>query len=161
MVIPNFSAVLPGETKVKLKGELFSDKGALTYNFDNELTSVDASKFMSWLGYELPMVADATYKRATSIKMEGNLKTVKIAPIDLILDKTAVKGEIGIIRGPRKSLFMNLNADSINFDNYIKSLPKEEAAKSFAERMNYKFKQLGFLNDYDVRGSLNLGFRYL
>ncbi len=158
--IRELSGVLPGETKFKLSGDVFSDEEKLTYNLKTELSANDLQKFASWLGYDIEPVAPSTYRRAeVKTSVAGNLKNIKISPLDVTLDKTVVSGEVGIIRGERPQIYAALNSDSINFDNYVKGLPEEYRDKPEKEKMAYRFAQLARLNDWDVdfRGGLDLG----
>lgn len=158
--IRNLSASLPGDTEFKLSGDVFSDNDVLTYSLDLEYTTNDLQKLLAWLGYEVNPITQATYKRsAGDATVEGTLKTVKIAPFDVSIDKSAFSGSLGIIIGERMNAFMEVQADSVNFDNYIPSLPDTEKEKSMTDRINYRISKLGFLNDFDFRliGSLGLG----
>ena len=51
------------------------------------------------------------------------------------------------------------DADSINFDNYVAPLPKEIAAKTWQDRLVYRFGKLAFSKEADVqfRTSLKMG----
>ena len=158
--IRNLSASLPGDTEFKLKGDVFSDKDVLTYSVQPEYTTNDLQKLLAWLGYEVTPVTQATYKRsAGDATVEGTLKTVRIAPFNLSIDKSVFGGSLGIITGERINAFLAISADSVNFDNYIPALPETEKEKSLPDRINYRFSKLGFLNDFDFRimGSLGLG----
>ncbi len=156
--LQSLNAVLPGDTDLKLKGSVYAVNEALTYNFETAASTADATKFLAWLGFDVPKINDATYKRGSvSFKLDGNLKTIKISPLEVFLDKTSLKGEAGIIRGNRNNVFLSLESDAVNFDNYVQVLPQEEQQKSFAERMEYRFKKLAVLNDFDMRANIKLG----
>lgn len=155
--IKNFTATLPGDSTVSLKGDAFSVNDELTYALETNLTTNDFQKFSSWLGLKIDPVAQATYKRAIATALvSGNLKNIKISPFDVTLDKMALKGSMGIVRDVRPAVYLSLSADSINFDNYIAPLPEEEAKKDFAARMAYRFGKLKWLNDTDVNLNLKL-----
>lgn len=158
--IRNLSMSLPGDTEFKLSGDVFSDDDVLTYSLQPEYTTNDLQKLLGWLGYDIQPITQATYKRsAGDATVEGTLKTVKIAPFDLSIDKSVFNGSLGIITGERLNAFLEVKADSVNFDNYISALPDTEKAKTLADRINYRISKLGFLNDFDFRliGSLGLG----
>ena len=160
LTIRNLSATLPGETEFKVSGDVFSSDDELTYSLQPEYTTNDLQKLLGWLGYQVHQVTPATYKRSTGeATVEGTLKTVKISPYTLSVDKSSFTGNMGIITGERPNVFWEVNADNINFDNYIPPLPAEVQESTFAERINYRFSQLGFLNDFDLRffGKINLG----
>lgn len=159
-IIRNLSATLPGETDFKTTGDIFSADDVLTYTFNPEYTTNDLQRLLAWLGYRVDQITPATYKRSSgNASLEGTLKTVKLAPFEFSIDKSSFNGSLGVITGERNNIFLEIDGDNINFDNYIKPLPKEEMQKSFAERMNYRFGSLGFLNDMDIRvvGKLGLG----
>ena len=158
--IRNLSVSLPGDTQFSVSGEVFSDEDVFTYSLEPEYTTNDLQKLLAWLGYEINPITQATYKRsAGDATVEGTLKTIKIAPFNLTIDKSVFSGSLGIIAGERMNAFLDVQADSVNFDNYIPSLPEEEQKKSLADKINYRFSKLGFLNDFDFRlmGNLGLG----
>ena len=158
--IRELSGILPGETKFKLSGDVFSSEEKLTYNLKTELSANDLQKFAAWLEYDIQPVAPSTYRRAeVKTSVVGNLKNIKISPLDLTIDKTVLSGEVGIVRGERPQIYAALNSDSINFDNYIKGLPEEYQNKPEKEKMAYRFAQLSDLNNWDIdfRGGLDLG----
>lgn len=160
LTFKNLTATLTGDTSVNVTGDVFSNNDELTYNLKTSYNTTDLQKVAKWLGYNLEQVSPSTFKRSVAnATLEGTLKTVKIAPFDITLDKSSVNGEIGIITGARNNIYMNVSSDNINFDNYIKPLPKEELQKPFSERMAYRFKNLGFLNDAEIMliAKLNLG----
>ena len=82
--------------------------------------------------------------------MEGQTEMIKIAPFDLTLDKSVVSGKIGIVRDDKTRWFVIADADSINFDNMRSPLPKEIAAKTWQDRLVYRFGKLAFLKEADV-----------
>ena len=158
--IRNLSVSLPGDTQFSVSGEVFSDEDVFTYSLEPEYTTNDLQKLLAWLGYEINPITQATYKRsAGDATVEGTLKTIKIAPFNLTIDKSVFSGSLGIIASERMNAFLDVQADSVNFDNYIPSLPEEEQKKSLADKINYRFSKLGFLNDFDFRlmGNLGLG----
>ena len=75
---------------------------------------------------------------------------MQVSPYKVVLDNTTFNGDAGIVFGERKDVMLNVKANTLNFDNYIKSIPEEIRAKSFTERMNYRFSKLGVLNDFDM-----------
>lgn len=160
LTLRNLSATLPGETEFKVTGDVFADNDELTYSLQPEYTTNDLQKLLGWLGYQVNQVTQATYKRSTGdATVEGTLKTVKISPYEISVDKSSFSGNMGIITGERPNVFLEVNADSVNFDNYIPPLPAEEQGGTLAEKINRRFARLGFLNDFDMRlfGKIGLG----
>lgn len=160
LTLRNLSATLPGETEFKVTGDVFADNDELTYSLQPEYTTNDLQKLLGWLGYQVNQVTQATYKRSTGdATVEGTLKTVKVSPYEISVDKSSFSGNMGIITGERPNVFLEVNADSVNFDNYIPPLPAEEQGGTLAEKINRRFARLGFLNDFDMRlfGKIGLG----
>lgn len=158
--IRELSGVLPGDTSASIKGDIFSAADILTYNLDASASSGDLQKLLAWLGVEIEPVVPSTYRRASgSANLSGTLRHIKIAPLDVTIDKTVLKGEMGIIQDTRPQYYLNVSSDSINFDNYIERMPKEELDKPLIERMGYRFKKLDFLNNVDLilKAKLDLG----
>ena len=158
--VQNLSATMPGEASAKIAGEVFSVEKKMTYNFNLTSSMSDFGKFVKWLELGIEPVVQGTYKKASfSATVEGTTNTIKIAPFDLILDKTAINGKIGIVRNDKTRWFVIADGDNINFDNYIAPLPVEVSGKSWRERLQYRFGKLAFLKDTDVqfRASLDAG----
>ena len=149
----NVTAVLPGDTDFKLKGDLSSLDDQPFYNLELSFSSVDFSKLLSWFGYTPEVVVPSTYRKAEGgAKISGSVDKIFISPYSLTLDKSSFAGEAGLkLGGARKDMMLTINGDSVNFDNYIAEMPVEEKAKSWLERMKYRFNKLGFLNDFDMQ----------
>ena len=157
IVINNFTARLPGETDISLSGSVFEKDALLHYGFNTTFTTDNFADAAAWLGYTLEAPVQGVYRKARgSIKCDGNMQKVQISPIEITLDKTTFRGDIGLINGERLSMLLLARADSINFDNYVKPLPEEVANKNFAERMAYRFSKLGWLKNLDMEMMLDL-----
>jgi hypothetical protein len=158
VMINSVGAILPGETSFTSKGKIFAHDDVLTYNFETSTNSVDAFKMFQWLGYEIPTVNQFTYRGVElTTSVSGNLKNIKISPLNLKIDKSIIDGEIGIARGERANVLMNLNIDSINFDNYLEKAPANISSKGMEEEFIYWFNKLSFLNDVDMHFDSTLG----
>lgn len=160
LTIRELSGILPGETTVSLKGDIFSIEELLTYNLAANASTSDLQKLLAWLGIEIEPIAPSTYRRATgTADISGTMHNIKISPLNVTIDKTVLKGEMGVVQDMRPQYYLDLSSDSVNFDNYIPALPKEELDKPFTERMAYRFKNLDFLNNVDLilRAKLDLG----
>jgi len=150
--VNNLSAVLPGDTDIKLKGALYAADEEPFYNVDASFNSDDFLKTLNWLNIHPVVSVASTYRKAVgNAKLTGTLRRIQISPFNLTMDKSSFSGEAGIKLDSRPDIMLILNADTINFDNYIVSLPKEEREKSWAQRMQYRFSKLGFLNDVDLQ----------
>ncbi len=159
--VNTLTATLPGDTDLKLKGELTTLDGEPFYNMDVSFNSSDFLQTLEWLKIKPDVSVASTYRKAVgSAKLSGTFNKIQLSPFSLTMDKSSLSGEAGVkLNGPRMDALLVLNADMINFDNYISQLPKEEAEKNWAQRMQYRFSKLGFLNDFDMQitAKLDLG----
>ena len=151
VTVDNFSIVLPGNTELKLKGNIYSNDGELYYNADVRAASNDLSQTLDWLEINPKANAVSVYKKMLAdMKIAGSFDKLQISPYKVTMDKSTLTGEAGVILGDRMDIMLVVNADTINFDNYISSIPEEEKAKNWFERMVYRFGKLGILNDFDL-----------
>lgn len=155
--IRDLSGVLPGDTALGIKGNIYSDLGHLSYNLDTNLKTDEFLQTLKWLDIKPNISSDTMLRRISlNAKVGGNFQKIGINPFEVSIDKSSVKGEIGIIRAERNSLYLNVMSDMINFDNYFQPMPKEIAQQDFESRMNYRMTQLAFLNDFDAEMELKL-----
>ena len=128
---------------------------------DVSFNSSDFLQTLEWLKIKPDVSVASTYRKAVgSAKLSGTFNKIQLSPFSLTMDKSSLSGEAGVkLNGPRMDALLVLNADMINFDNYISQLPKEEAEKNWAQRMQYRFSKRGFLNDFDMQitAKLDLG----
>ncbi len=157
LTINNMAAVLPGDTDVKIKGSLSAVDDEPFYNIETSFNSSDFLKTLNWLNIKPVVSVASTYRKAVgNARLAGTLNKIQISPFSLTMDKSSLSGEAGIKLGERPDVMLVLNADMINFDNYIVPLPKEEADKNWAQRMQYRFARLGKLNDFDMQLTAHL-----
>ncbi len=151
--VNHISAVLPGNTEVRVKGDLAELDMQPFYNADVTFKSDDFAKFLEWIGYAPDMIVPSTYKKANgNIKLSGSPGKIYVSPFSITLDKTSFSGEAGIkLDGPRKDMMISVTGDSVNFDNYVPQIPVEEQEKTWWNRMKYRFEKLSFLNDFDMQ----------
>lgn len=158
IVINQIGAILPGETSFTAKGKVFALEDILTYNTDVAVNSIDALRMFQWLGYDIPTLNQFTYRGLEfTTNISGNMKNIKISPLNLKLDKTLIEGDIGVLRAERPNLLVDLSVDSVNFDNYLEQLPNSVAEKGFEEQIKYWFEKIGFLKNFDMQFDTTLG----
>ncbi len=151
LLVKNSSIVLPGNTTVDIDGELFSADDKLFYKADVAANTDNLIQTLKWLKLELPQPSPSVYKNmALNAKISGTVDRMQLSPFKLVLDKTTVNGEAGIVFEGKKDIMLTAQADTINFDNYISALPEEEKNKSWLERVEYRFGKLSTLNDIDL-----------
>lgn len=149
--LDDFSVILPGETVVKLKGMLYPYDETVYYQAETAISANDLMKTLKWLEIEPKANAASVYKKMlATAKLTGNFDRVQVSPYKVTIDKSTFSGEATYVSGDRKDLMLVVQADTINFDNYISSLPEEEKSKSWTERMAYRFKKLEVLNEFDM-----------
>lgn len=149
--IKELSGLLPGDTEMTVNGDIFESEKVLSYAFNIKTQSQDFYKFMEMFNIQPKTYAQATYRNATAeLGVSGNLNQIKIAPFKFQMDKTTSEGIIGIVRNDRNNLFISLNTDSINFDNYLPKLSPEEQKLPLTEKIKLELNKLKFLNNYDI-----------
>ena len=151
LTIDDLSVVLPGDTSLKLKGSVYPYDDEVYYQAEASVSANDLMRTLRWLNMEPKANAASVYKKMlATAKIAGNFDKLQISPYKITLDKSTLSGEAGVVLGARKDIMLVVSADTINFDNYISSLPEEEKSKSWAERMAYRFSKLSVLNDFDM-----------
>jgi len=143
--------LLPGNTDLSTSGNIFVVNDLLNYKGNVDVRTENLSQTLKWLNIEPKQVTPTVYKNMIlSAQFSGNIDRFQIAPFKITLDKSTVTGEAGIVLGDKKDIMVTAQADSINFDNYISSLPDEIKQKSWLERILYRFQKTDFLNNIDL-----------
>lgn len=158
--IRDLNAVLPGDAVTSVKGDIYSDLGYFTFNLAANFKTDEFLQTLKWLEIQPETNLDTVLRRVSATAdIAGNYNKISISPFELTIDKSTIKGMAGIINDEKFNLYLDASSDMVNFDNYVKPLPKELADKGFSERMNYRFGKLGFLNDAyaELRLRLDLG----
>ena len=151
LLLDNLSVLLPGNAQLVMKGNVYSYNDEVYYQSDISLNTNELMRLLKWINMEPKATAASVYKKMLlTAKISGNFDKLQISPYKIVLDNTTFNGDAGLVFGERKDIMINVSANSLNFDNYINSLPNEIKAKSFAERLNYRFSKLGVLNDFDM-----------
>ena len=155
--IKNLSGILPGETDISCKGEVFPKDKALSYDIKIQSVSQDFLKFLEFIGHKPKVYAQSTYRTSrSSLELSGTLSQIKIAVLNFSLDKTELSGILGIKRGRRNAYFAALQSENINFDNYMPPLTSEEQKLPPFEQAKLALNKLKFLNDVDMHTELSL-----
>lgn len=160
LVLRESKAEMLVDTNISIDGSLLAEEDQPNYEFNLSFKTGEFAKLSTWLGYEIKPVVPATYQKAVgTAKVMGNLRNIQISPYELTIDKTILKGEAGVILGDEVKSLIIVDADTINFDNYIRKLPVNEVSKSFAKRVAYRFRQMSGVNDENIQIilKLNLG----
>lgn len=156
-IIKKLSGLLPGDTDIAVSGEMFENEKVLSYNFNIQALSQDLYKFLEFIHLKPKTYTDSTYRSArASFGLSGNLNQIKLAPFEFGVDNVSTSGVIGINRSNRYTLFVNLQSDSINFDNYFPTFSEEEKNLPALERLKLFLNRFDFINQVDLQGELSL-----
>ena len=157
LALRTLSGKLLSDTMLQAKGSIKAEQEKPAYEFDVNFETGEFLQLAKWLGYELTPVAPATYQKASGkAKVSGNMQNMQLSPYEFKLDNMTFAGDAGFIFGENPAAFLIVNADSINFDNYISQLPPNEKEKSFAQRLAYRFRQLDGLRDKNLKLNLRM-----
>ncbi len=160
LTIKNLSGLFPGDTDLTLSGDIFESEKVLSYDLKLKSLSQDSLKFLEWLNIKPGTYAQSTYRSGQlNLGISGNLNQIKISPMQISMDKISANGVAGIIRGKRNQMFLAVETDSVNFDNYLPQLSAEEQKLPLAEKIKFVLNKFSFLNDVDLHleAKLNLG----
>lgn len=155
ITIRNFSAVLPGDTAVNLKGDIYSDLGYLTFKLEPTLKTEDFRQTLSWFGFVPQIAKDSLLRHVNmSTKVFGNFNEVKISPFSMGLDNSVINGEFRLNNGKAFDVYAALKTNIVNVDDYFPFLVVNNPDKEWMENLNARFQQLKFSPDMNV--DLNL-----
>lgn len=156
--INNLSGLLPGDTDLSVSGNIFENEKVLSYDLKTQAVSQDFAKLLTWLGIKPKIYAQATYRNArAAFDLSGNLHQIKLMPFSFQLDKSSLTGALGFKRDRRNTLFLSLESENINFDNYLPQLENTQQKLSLADKSKLVLSGFKFLNDFDVRAELFVG----
>ncbi|MBP5615607.1 MAG: AsmA family protein, partial [Alphaproteobacteria bacterium] len=155
--IKNLAALTAGDTDISVKGDIFENDKRLMYNFQVQALSQDLLKFLHWANVNVEAYTPSTYRSArASFNLSGTLSEIKIAPVELGFDKVEMSGVIGIKRDRKNAIFLNLQSENINFDNYLPEPKKDADKETFTTRAKQFLSQFKFLNTTDLEANLSL-----
>ncbi|MBQ7660141.1 MAG: AsmA family protein [Alphaproteobacteria bacterium] len=156
--INDLSGLLPGDTDLSVSGTVFENEKTLSYDLKTQAVSQDFAKLLTWLGLKPKIYAQATYRNArTAFDLSGNLNQIKLMPFSFQLDKSSLTGALGFKRDRRNTLFLSLESENINFDNYLPQPDSAQQKLSLADKSKLVLSGFKFLNNLDVRAELFVG----
>ena len=151
LILDGLSVILPGNAQFDMKGNIYPYENELFYQADVSLSTEELMRLLKWFKIEPKASASSVYKKMLlTASVSGNFDKFQVSPFKVVLDNTTFSGDAGVVLGERKDIMLNVNANTLNFDNYINSIPEEIKVKNFADRMNYRFSKLNSLNDFDM-----------
>ena len=143
ITIRDLAAVLPGDTTVKLKGDIYSDLGYLTFNLEPSLKTDEFRQTLNWFGITPQTAKDTILRRVNlNARVAGNFNKVSITPLNLSLDNSMVTGEIGLINDTKFNIYASLKTNMFNVDDYFPSLVINHPDKTWSENVDARFQQL-------------------
>lgn len=151
LILRDAEMLLPGNTNTSISAEIFPLNDVLHYKGSTTIRTDNLMQTLKWLKIEPQQIAPSVYKNLVlNTKFSGNLDRIQLSPFKLTLDKSTATGEIGFILGDKKDIMVITQIDTINFDNYISSIPDEIKNKKWLERVLYRFGKMSMLNDIDL-----------
>jgi len=151
LLLDNFYIILPGDTELSVKGNVYSYNDEVYYQSEVSANTENLMQLFRWLEMQPKATAASTYKKlSVTAKVVGNFDSLHVAPFKVMLDNTIFNGEAGMSLEGRKDFVINVNADTVNLDNYLAPIPAEVKEQSFTERMKYRFSKMGILNNFDI-----------
>ena len=148
ITLRNLSAVLPGDSAVSLKGDVYSDLGHLTFDLEPRFKTDEFRQTLAWLGFKPQVAKDTLLRRIEAVaKVAGNFNKVSIAPLALQVDNMLINGELALINDQNLSLYAALNTNIFNFDDYFPALVINQPDKSWAENVNARFQKISLSPD--------------
>ena len=156
ITVRDLSAVLPGDTAVSLKGDIYSDLGYLTFNLQPKLKTDEFRQTLAWLGITPKISKDTLLRRVNlSAGVAGNFNKLSIGNISLNLDNSTILGEIGLINDKNINLYAGLKTTVFNVDDYFPLWSQSAADVSWAENMNNRFQKVQISPDIYAELRLN------
>ena len=151
ITLNDLSAVLPGDTAVKLNGKIYSSLNHLTYELDTSFKTDEFRQMLAWLDVQPGVEKDTLLRRIYfSGKLNGNLQKIGVAPFSLQVDKSVINGEMAAVLEDKLNLYAALSSDMVNFDDYVAPLPKDISSQSLLKQIDFRFMQLSRLNDINL-----------
>ncbi len=151
-----FNAVLPGNTSVKVTGQVdFSN--VFDYSFNNVLETDDLRTFASVFGLDLSKLATEENKKTifkkanTSFVLSGNLQNLKLNIAQAFIDAVELRGNMGFIFDKDKTFVIaDINSSQILFDKYMEPLPAAMERASLEEKIVHQLNLIPLKHDLDI-----------
>lgn len=123
------------------------------------LERISPREWLPKLGVELPATADPAV--FSQLSFSGNVVATKdsagLEDVQLTLDDTTAKGQVGIANFEAKALRFDLDVDRINADRYLAPKPAEAAEPAKGEKAPPTQIPIEMLRTLNARGQLRIG----
>lgn len=159
--ITRFGLVLPGDTVLKTVGKIKLDKD-INYIFNQAIDSKDLRVFASMFNIDLAKFATpenkkSIFKRAQAdINLSGNLDSIKIAIPRAIIDSTALRGNLGIVKKDTVFVLADFDLSKIIFDKYLNIVPDTLKNATLKDKFIYQMNLIPWNHDLNVSAELNI-----
>ncbi len=158
--VNRFSAVLPGDTSIKLTGNVNVTQ-KLDYIFNSNIESNDLRIFASLFGIDLAKHVSKANKNSIfkksqlDFELSGNLETIKISILKAIIDATNLTGNIGFVFNEDKNfVLVEANASKLSFDKYFNLMPNKKS--SFKENFIYQINLAPWKGNFETEANINI-----
>ncbi len=159
--ITRLGIVLPGDTVLKTVGKIKLDKD-IDYIFDHSIDSKDLRVFASVFDIDLAKFATSEnkksiFKRAQAdINLSGNLDSIKIAIPRAIVDSTALRGNLGIVKKDTVFVLADFDLSKVIFDKYLNIAPDSLKNASLKDKFVYQMNLIPWNHDINLSAELNI-----
>ena len=131
--IDDFYAACPGNIVLNVKAGLTEKQSAPNYFADVDINGQNLLSFINALGIKLKSPKQSSYREADiKFSIQGDEKVINIAGSELKLDKAKINAKISIDMTNNEYSF-EIDADTLNLDNYIFPLTAEEDEDTIQE----------------------------
>ena len=122
LTLNDLSAVLPGETRARVSGQLSSPKGVMRFKGRSSIETADLRNIFKWLQVNVDGIPiDRLRRFALSADIGATSQRMQITNISGQVDASRMRGDLSINLRERVAFNASLNVDQINADAYLRS----------------------------------------
>ena len=154
---------------IEIKGKLNAEQiiAAPAFSGDISIASFNPKQLFATMGADAPQTTDpqVLQKVSVSFGLGGNSNQLNLKPLNIVLDDTHVKGNVGVKNFTNPMINFKLNVDAIDVDRYLppasesKSAQTKPAEKTTVPVRNAEDTPLPLepLRAFNISGQLKVG----
>ena len=129
LTLNDLSAVLPGQTRARVSGQLSSPKGVMRFKGRSSIETADLRNIFKWLQVNVDGIPiDRLRRFALSADIGTTSQRMQITNISGQVDASRMRGDLSINLHERVAFNASLNVDQINADAYLRSRSRSTLA---------------------------------
>ena len=129
LTLNDLSAVLPGQTRARVSGQLSSPKGVMRFKGRSSIETADLRNIFKWLQVNVDGIPiDRLRRFALSADIGATSQRMQITNISGQVDASRMRGDLSINLRERVAFNASLNVDQINADAYLRSRSRSTLA---------------------------------